>query len=84
MPIERLDRMQQDITASDIYQAAESLMAAALAAGSGRIFDIAELALSPDGRTIAASGSVIDRLAYAGVALINRGFSSADRQNSHS
>ena len=54
--------LKPDITASASYNAAEKLLAEAMAVGSGEVYDLTDIALSPDGRTVAASGFLMDRL----------------------
>jgi dipeptidyl aminopeptidase/acylaminoacyl peptidase len=52
----------QNIRGSAAYQEAERFLAEALAAGLGEIFDLTDLAVSPDGGRLVATGSSIEKL----------------------
>lgn len=54
--------MNRDIRHSDAYRRAARVFGDALSVGSGRPYDLVDLAVSPDGGRVAASGLVLDRL----------------------
>lgn len=62
MTDEILSSMDRDIGSSAAYRTAERFLSSALAAGSGDIFDLSDLAISPDGRRLAATGATIAKL----------------------
>lgn len=54
--------VQRDIRETGIFREVEDFAASAVGVGTGRPFDLFDLAVSPDGRTLAASGVVLDQL----------------------
>ncbi len=54
--------MQRDITATATYRHVERFLTTALRAGSNQPFELSDLDVSPDGRTLAASGALMERL----------------------
>ncbi len=55
--------MRRDIRDSDAFRKAESFLVDAYAIGSAKPYDLLDLAVSPDGRTVAATGVILDQLA---------------------
>ncbi|MEZ5656334.1 MAG: prolyl oligopeptidase family serine peptidase [Sphingobium sp.] len=56
--------MQSDIRNTEMFRKVESFFASACSIGSDKPFDLLDLSLSPDGKTIVASGLFMDRLEH--------------------
>ncbi|TDV33843.1 dipeptidyl aminopeptidase/acylaminoacyl peptidase [Paraburkholderia caballeronis] len=54
--------MKCDIRDSEHYQAAQRYLADAMAVGTGEVFDLTDLAVAPDGKRLAATGSTMEVL----------------------
>ena len=53
---------QENITESPLFEEAQSLFQSAFAPGSGRPTNALDVAVSPDGKRVAFSGSMLERL----------------------
>ena len=54
--------LERDLRESDTFRQIESFLGQAYATGSGKPFDLLDLAVAPHGRTVAASGVILKRL----------------------
>lgn len=54
--------MNRDITATPEFKQAEALLSDWFQTGSGQVADLSDISLSPDARTIAGAGAVMDKL----------------------
>ncbi|HEY1735930.1 MAG TPA: hypothetical protein VGG12_04730, partial [Methylovirgula sp.] len=54
--------MQRDIRTSPAFAKVEAIISEWLRPGSGEICDLSEIALSPNGKTVAGAGILVEKL----------------------